>query len=183
MAIIIIDPGHGGSKPGAVSGIITEKSITLDVAVKVSLNMVSLGHQVHLTRLGDDDVGLSAREQLVDVYGADCFLSIHCNATASHKAHGVETFYRDGLDSELAKCVQNSMAALTGLLDRGIFQDVARLEKHLTVLDNSPDVAACLVEIGFMDNPYDQAYILANPKTIAQAISEGICAFLKEGPK
>ena len=51
--IIVIDPGHGGKDPGAVSGKAIEKSIALKVAQIVKQKLESDGAKVLLTRTGD----------------------------------------------------------------------------------------------------------------------------------
>lgn len=95
---IALDPGHGGSDPGATgySGI-REKDIVLDIAHRAApLLARELGISTLLTRDVDTRVPLEERVARANAFGADLFVSIHCNADASRSARGVMTFVLDG---------------------------------------------------------------------------------------
>lgn len=92
---IVIDPGHGGSKPGTIgkSGL-QEKTINLDVALSLQrLLREKAGLEVILTRESDIDVPLENRTVIANQKRADLFVSIHVNAHRDRKRGGVETFY------------------------------------------------------------------------------------------
>src|SRR5574344_2133941 len=91
---IVIDPGHGGIKPGARGKNNWEKNINLAVALKVG-NMIKENLpdvKVVFTRTTDEDVDLIKRSQIANREKADLFLSIHCNSSVSHEAFGNETY-------------------------------------------------------------------------------------------
>lgn len=91
---IVIDPGHGGIKPGARGKKNWEKNINLAVALKVG-NMIKENLpdlKVVFTRTTDEDVDLIKRSQIANREKADLFLSIHCNSSTSHEAFGNETY-------------------------------------------------------------------------------------------
>jgi len=95
---IALDPGHGGSDPGAagISGI-REKDIVLDIAHRAApLLARELGVSTLLTRDVDRRVPLEERVARANAFGADLFISIHCNADGSRAARGVTTFVLDG---------------------------------------------------------------------------------------
>nr|WP_315990570.1 N-acetylmuramoyl-L-alanine amidase [Desulforamulus aquiferis] len=48
--IIVIDPGHGGSDPGAVGNNLLEKDLNLDISLKVAARLSSYDAQIRLTR-------------------------------------------------------------------------------------------------------------------------------------
>jgi N-acetylmuramoyl-L-alanine amidase len=90
---IVLDPGHGGSDPGA-EGFTVEKEVTLDIARRVaSLLREQLGAEIVLTRSDDSTLPLAARTARANAEGADLFVSIHANASRSRRLHGVETYY------------------------------------------------------------------------------------------
>lgn len=91
---VIIDPGHGGKDPGAISNSqVYEKSVVLELSLMLRDLLVSQGYNVRLTR--DSDIYLSLRERTrkATMQGADLFISIHANAAANTGASGVETYY------------------------------------------------------------------------------------------
>lgn len=96
LKCIVIDPGHGGKHPGAISkvGNIKEKDITLSVALKLG-KLIKDNYpdvKVVFTRTNDVYVDLDVRAAIANKNKADLFLSIHCNSTTSAEAHGTETF-------------------------------------------------------------------------------------------
>ena len=93
---VVIDAGHGGKDPGAVSANqkIYEKTITLNVALMVG-EAIQANHpevKVLYTRKTDKFVGLSDRAALANKANADLFISIHTNAATNRTARGAETF-------------------------------------------------------------------------------------------
>jgi N-acetylmuramoyl-L-alanine amidase len=94
---VVIDPGHGGEREGAVGPAGTrEKDLSLKIARRVAeLCRSRLGAQALLTRTGDTDVPLRDRVAFANRKKADLFLSIHANAAPSgkHSAIGVETYF------------------------------------------------------------------------------------------
>jgi N-acetylmuramoyl-L-alanine amidase len=95
---IALDPGHGGSETGATGpGGIREKDIVLDIAHRAApLLAYELGVSTLLTRDSDERVPLEERVAKANAFGADLFLSVHCNADPSHTARGVISFVLDG---------------------------------------------------------------------------------------
>jgi N-acetylmuramoyl-L-alanine amidase len=95
--VVVLDPGHGGKDPGAVSsdGSIKEKDITLEIAkrVKRGLSASNSALRVELTRTADQTLALEERTAQANASNADLFISIHCNADTDSSSKGVETFY------------------------------------------------------------------------------------------
>ncbi len=79
--IVVIDPGHGGSKPGTCHYGLLEKDIVLDVSrlLMGQLNRYR-GIKCVMTRDGDYDVGRWRRVQIAREHEGNCFVSIHVNA-------------------------------------------------------------------------------------------------------
>lgn len=94
--IIVIDAGHGGKDPGAVSKRKNyEKDIVLPVSRKLAAMLERAGHRVMLTRNTDVFLELPERTQKANesVASAGLFVSIHVNASPNAKASGIETYY------------------------------------------------------------------------------------------
>ena len=93
---VVIDPGHGGKDPGAISSNRKhyEKNITLAVALRLG-NMIKAaypGVKVVYTRSTDKYVELSKRAEIANRNRADLFISIHVNSAKATQARGTETF-------------------------------------------------------------------------------------------
>ena len=93
---VVIDAGHGGKDPGAVSANkkIYEKDITLKVALMVGESIAKSHPEVKVlyTRKTDKFVGLNDRACMANKANADLFISIHVNAAENRSAKGAETF-------------------------------------------------------------------------------------------
>ena len=90
---IVIDPGHGGKDPGAVSQTRQEKQIVLNLSKTLRDILVKKGYNVRLTRETDVFLPLRKRTQFATNQKADLFISVHTNASTSRKAAGIETYY------------------------------------------------------------------------------------------
>jgi len=90
---IVIDPGHGGD-PGAIaeSGL-TEKEITLDIALRLRRLLSKGPFEVLLTRDTDRRLSLDKRVSFANEHKADLFLSIHVNSMEPHTIRALETYY------------------------------------------------------------------------------------------
>ena len=92
--VVVLDPGHGGSNPGAKGAVegVHEKQVTLALAGKVAAALEARGIEVHLTRDGDRTMTLRERVAEANRRAADLFVSIHANASPSRVQRGYETF-------------------------------------------------------------------------------------------
>ncbi len=90
---IVIDPGHGGKDPGAVSRMGQEKRIVLSLSKMLREILVEKGYHVRLTRKTDVYIPLKKRTQFATKQEADLFISIHANASTARDAAGIETYY------------------------------------------------------------------------------------------
>lgn len=180
---IVLDPGHGGSDPGAIgpNGVM-EKEVALDVSMKVEELLKQAGAEVVMTRRDDRDVygrNATASQELqarVDVgrkNPADLFLSIHANSFVKPTAHGTATYYyaKTRYDGMLAEALQNGMVEYGELYDRG------KVEANFYVVKRS-DMPAVLLEMAFISNPEEER--LLNSEEFQQKLAQGICKGLSE---
>lgn len=88
--IIVIDPGHGGSDPGATgpTGLL-EKDVTWRVACMVADILMGYGIEIIFTRVGDVRVSLDRRVEIANSSKASYFVSIHINSASNPKATGI----------------------------------------------------------------------------------------------
>lgn len=100
---VVIDAGHGGKDPGAISANkkLYEKDVTLKVALMVGESIKKNHPEVKVlyTRKTDVFVGLNDRARMANKANADLFISIHTNAAKSRSAKGAET-YTLGIEEE-----------------------------------------------------------------------------------
>lgn len=89
---VVIDPGHGGSDPGAMMRGLREKELTLDIARRVAAVLRAGGFDVVMTRDGDETLTLQQRVQAANAASGDVFLSIHVNSIPEPLRRGVETY-------------------------------------------------------------------------------------------
>jgi N-acetylmuramoyl-L-alanine amidase len=101
--VLVIDPGHGGEDPGAVSGRLSEKTLNLEVALALGalIEKEMADVEVLYTRRDDRAVGLAARGDFANRAGADLFLSIHTNSFRTAGSYGSETYVM-GMDKNEA---------------------------------------------------------------------------------
>jgi N-acetylmuramoyl-L-alanine amidase len=104
---VVLDPGHGGRDPGAIGPDgLREKDVTLDIAHRAApLIARELGIATLLTRDADDYVPLDERIARANAFGADLFISIHCNASQNDQSRGVMTFVLDESHDALASYI------------------------------------------------------------------------------
>jgi N-acetylmuramoyl-L-alanine amidase len=94
--VIVIDPGHGGKDPGAVSNGKREKDVVLSISKKLKNKLQKVGYTVYMTREDDRFLTLAQRTKLADSKKAKIFISIHANAAPKQSInvlHGIETFF------------------------------------------------------------------------------------------
>ncbi len=187
---ITLDPGHGGSDPGAVgSGKTLEKNVTLAVTLQVKSLLEKGGAKVILTRQSDKDVfavnasgpdELGARAAIGNRSLSDLFVAIHADSFSDPSVGGTGTFYfeKSPYDRLLAQTLQNSTAAAAGLDDRGI------ASANFFVLKRTR-MPAALIELGFISNPGEERQ-LSNPafqQKAAQGIVNGLQNFFLQAAK
>lgn len=93
--IVIVDPGHGGSKPGAGSRYgPSEKEYTLPISRMIAEEISARpGFRAVLTRTGDYDVDLYDRVRIARDHGGHCFVSVHLNSNRNSRLRGSEVYF------------------------------------------------------------------------------------------
>jgi N-acetylmuramoyl-L-alanine amidase len=181
---IALDPGHGGTDPGAIGAAgYMEKELNLAVAMRVKSLLEKAGAQVRMTRTTDVDVSnsdasdreeLLARTLVANRQRTDIFVSIHHNSSPNPAMQGTSTYYyrKSLFDELLAQTLQ------TELLKGGRLDNMGVRTANFFVVKNT-NVPAALIEVGFISNPQEER-ICAEPsfqQKIAQSIVNGLDAF------
>lgn len=134
VARVAIDPGHGGNDPGATgpSGL-KEKDVTLAVAHRLAPVLARIGVETTLTRDDDRYVTLEERTARANAFGADLFVSIHCNAAEKVGRKGIETYVLDTSTSDMA----GRVAARENGASQAASAEVAQLLASMRLADQS----------------------------------------------
>ncbi len=185
---IVIDAGHGGGDSGAVGSLgVTEKEVTLAVALKVQKLLADDGAKVVMTRTTDRDVSwagssngqeLQARVDKVPS-GAAVFVSIHCNAFSNSVTQGMETYYywHSPEGRRLATLLNEELENFGGRFNRGVKGANFYVLKHTAV-------PASLVELAFITNPEEERLLADDNyrQQLAMAITRAIKRYLGINP-
>ena len=184
MAIkIFIDQGHNPQNPnaGAEANGLREQDINFEVGMRLAgLLNANPNFEARTSRnYPTEQLGTSTTSRLqtrvngANYWGADYFISIHCNASNIISASGSEAYvYR--LDSESAVFAEYMLVGLhnaTGLTNRGVM-----LNTGLFVLRHTY-MPAVLLEIGYITNPDDAFLMSTDPEAFAIGIYNGIVVY------
>ncbi|HXL03695.1 MAG TPA: N-acetylmuramoyl-L-alanine amidase [Bacillota bacterium] len=175
---IVIDPGHGGTDPGAIGSTgLQEKAVVLDISKRVATQLQAMGAEVILTRSDDITVSLPERVKITSNARADAFISIHANASRSGGPTGTETLFADTvpMSKVLAEHIQTALVSQIRQFDRG-----ARERNDLMVI-REVKCPACLVEVVFMSNLAEELLLLdpAFREKAARGIVNGTVSYFQ----
>lgn len=171
---IVVNAGHGGRDSGAHYAGVMEKNITLKIALKVRDRLKELGATVIMTRTTDVDMSLAEIDAITARVQPDAFLAIHCNAGARNM-RGIETFYFYPESSRYAALMLHTLAGRLGVRENFVHYN------NFYVIDHTR-VPATLVEVGYLSNKHDRAYMTSadGQETIAKALAEGEVKFFSK---
>ena len=179
--IITLDPGHGGSDPGAIgaSGL-KEKQITLEISMRVKELLEKEGAKVFMTRTTDKDVyapnasdraELQARVNVAEKHNSDLFLSLHINSSVNKSVGGFSSYYYPKTDNDLkiAKAIQDKFAKNFGVDNLGVRQANFYVVKRCSM-------PATLLEMCFISNPKEEKLMKSKwfQKKTARLSVEGV---------
>jgi N-acetylmuramoyl-L-alanine amidase len=167
---ILIDPGHGGEDPGAVSPYsgFKEKDANLYISLKLRDLLQSAGYRVLMTREEDKleyadgttnvvkkrSQDLIRRKQFMDEGGADIVLSIHLNKIPETQYYGAQTFFPKNSPNsvKLAQCIQKSLIESVDPTNK---REAIQKKEDIIILRN-PRSVTVMVECGFLSNAAEE---------------------------
>ncbi|GAB4273441.1 MAG: hypothetical protein Kow0029_13140 [Candidatus Rifleibacteriota bacterium] len=148
---ILLDPGHGGTDPGAIGPTgLKESDTNLRVARYLKALLEADGAEVSLTRNGDVYLSLNQRIEIAKKLNPDLFVSIHHNSSLQpRKANRVEIYY-NALDQGLSQLAGKKM--LSELESYGFGEESLIVPGGFFVLRNNPSPAV-LTEGSYISIP------------------------------
>lgn len=174
-ALVMVDPGHGGTDPGEVGpNGASEADICWRLALRLAERLSRLGARTRFTRTEVEDPDPSERARRANAADADLYIGLHLNAhTGAGSAEGATTFHFGGSRSGelLAEKLQDEIVGLG-------FKDCRSHARSYPVLRETR-MPAVLVEPGFITNADDEKKV-ADPEVlsaIADSIARGIVRF------
>ena len=186
--VIYIDPGHGGTDPGAVYKDIYESDINLNISKKIYDILINNGAIVYLTRDGDYDLSvtnalnrkrsdLSRRANIINKSMCDMYISIHLNADSSSTWRGAQVFYDDvnSKNEIIAKIMQEE-------LSKNFNTNREYKETNEMYLHKRVERPGVLIEAGFITNPNERYLLMQDDyqQRMAQTIVDGIIRYFYE---
>lgn len=175
---VMLDPGHGGNDTGAQTndGTVVEKDLTLATAKVVKKELESHGFNVLMTREKDEIVPLLNIAKKSSESQADAFISMHYDSTGEpNEGSGTTTFYNQSNSKELAQAINDSLASILPLSNRGFAK-----QDYLVLKENKkPSV---LLELGYINNDTDASYAQSEKyhQKVADAIYDGLMYYIHE---
>ncbi|MBS3786735.1 N-acetylmuramoyl-L-alanine amidase [Candidatus Bipolaricaulota bacterium] len=174
---ITIDAGHGGHDPGSIVSGITEKSINLQIALKIKeLGEKHPGLDFAFTRTTDSYIPLLDRLEYAERHGSAGYLSVQANSFWDPDVDGVETILdrtraQGGASWDMANLIQESIVSSTGARDRGL-----RYQRLYTRHTNIP---SAVLEVGFLTSPSERRRLtsLNYQESVARGIIQGLLIF------
>lgn len=177
--LIVVDAGHGGKDPGAISpprpskSRLIEKELTLDIAFRLKRLLEQVGYKVLMTRTDDIYVPLPDRVAIANGAQAHAFVSVHLNSYPQPGGQwGTEVYYWTPQSYPLAESVYRHLLALLGRKGNGIRQRQFYVIRHTSM----PSV---LVEACYLNHPEEEELLRSEDfrERIALAICRGIMEF------
>jgi N-acetylmuramoyl-L-alanine amidase len=135
--LVMIDPGHGGSDPGAVGQRGTqEKDVVLDIALEMERRLTQ-DHGVATVLTRDDDrfLGLADRVSLARTARVDLFVSVHADSAPVRQARGLSAYT---LSAKATDTFAGALARQENSADRLGMSELAALK---------PEVQAILIDL------------------------------------
>jgi len=174
--VVAIDPGHGGTDPGALGldGLV-EKNLTLDVSNRLAALLRADGVTVVMTRTTDVSVSIQERSDIANASHADVFLPIYFNSWTTPTPDGSVVLYPYARDIPFATDMSH---AVTNYLNPDGDHDGGIVLRNDWWLQ--PTMPTATVESLFISNPHDAALLTEASfrQGLAAALQSGIETFL-----
>ena len=176
---VVIDPGHGGTNTGAISGGIAEKELTLALAAKIRAffrKHPAPGIEIIFTRTEDVSMTIKERVELIEQQQPDLFISLHFNSQKVLTTNrGFEIYYPADFVSKDSASTALFYDKVNRSFNYGsIFRDLyfkANLhttwrlplnmfsQKYNFGLFDDTTVPGLLLEVAYLSSPEDRACI------------------------
>lgn len=186
--VVVVDAGHGGHVPGATKQGVSEKNIDLDIVLELKklFDKSDENIGVYYTRVEDVNPSFDARVGLANDSGADLFISVHNNSTASGRMSGIsgtEVMYKATDETGASKAFASS--CLSHLLDELGSKSKGTVVGDEIYIIRMSEVPVALVEVGFMTNQQELDLLTSKDyqKKAAKAMYDAIMETLNSVPR
>ena len=171
---LIIDPGHGGSDPGGVSGGYREKDLTLPIALR--LKELLKEYSPALTRDKDVDLPIGGPRETLVKNKYDYCLSIHLNMNAGKRVETIHSIHSEK-GKKLAQCIYDELCKVTGLTGRVFSRENPNKpgKDYYAMHKNTGSTVTVIVEL----IPLDTCKEYLNIENLAQAVARGWENYIK----
>ncbi|MGI8683835.1 MAG: N-acetylmuramoyl-L-alanine amidase family protein [Acidimicrobiales bacterium] len=193
-ADVVLDAGHGGAEPGAISPSgLPEKGINLEVVNHARTALEKAGVNTVRTRTGDYRVTIATRTEIAKALKPDVFVSVHHNAEPDgpRDGPGSETYYQVAspdskrlaglIYEEIVKALSAYQVPWVADTDAGAkYRTNVKGDDYYGILRNAKGVTSALAELAFVSNPAE-ADLLARAdvqQVEGEALARAILRFL-----
>ena len=178
---VVVDAGHGGADPGAISGNAREKDFTLEVSKYMYDRFRQLGVPVTLTRDSDETLPRNERvSRILNAYGNDpgvVVLSNHINAGGGEGAEVVYALRNNStLAREVLQNIGNAGQKTRKYYQRRLPEDTSKDYYFIQRLTGRTE--PLLIEYGFIDNPRDLVKLQNNIKDYGEGVVKAVTEYL-----
>lgn len=173
---VVLDPGHGGTDPGAVNNKynLKEKEQNLDVANRLKTLLEIDGCTVYMTRTTDKALSNNDRYTYANTTGADVLVSVHMNGSTNTSADYTTTLFgKWRKDKELATTVFGSLSTLPAAEGTGTIATRTPYSFASGVLLKS-DMPAIIAETVFITSDAEGRLLSNGTGTRQQQIAEAL---------
>lgn len=168
-----------GGTSGVASGV-PEYVLNLEIAFKLRDALQSQGAEVVMTRETHDvDISNQERARMMNDYGVDLVLRIHCDGAENRSKHGV-ALYCSRSNSIAAESYRVAEAILPRVCEATGAQDNGIVSNDNYTGQNWSTVPCIMVECGFLSNP-DEDWLLNDEDyqwKIATGLTNGIMDYI-----
>ena len=177
---IVVDAGHGGSDPGAVSGNLKESDLNLEAALYMYDRFKELGVPVTITRDSDRTLTRNERLNTMKSFGTDSNVIILSNHINAGGGEGAEIVYPLRSSDVLPKAILEAIGD-EGQIMRKVYQRVLpedTSKDYYYIMRDTPNTTSLLIEYGFIDNPNDVIKLQNNLTDYVEAVVKAVSNYI-----
>ena len=178
---VCLDPGHGpDTVNGSPDGSYKEREFTWDLYERLTPLLEAQGVNVICTRTEDTKPSLTERATVANNAGADCFVSLHTNASGSawSDARGLELYTSSGPETAERNVLAGHLLDAFSAAGVTLWADAVKHELYTVLVKTN--MPAVLIEYGFHTNRADVTLLLSDEyrDKLADATARGVCKWL-----
>lgn len=182
MQKVIINPGSGGSDSGNVSSNLIEKDFNLEIAKAIYDNLKDLGIDAYLLRDSDETLSNSERLRKVEslINEGDTVILL-TNVLSGGNDSGAEIIYALKDEDKLASMISNNIESIgQNVIKYYQLRDPLNTSQDFyEIIKDAGNTESLIVSFGYVDNAFDNNFVLDNTIELASAVSNAIYDYLK----